>query len=146
MLLMTIPGEPVAKERPRLSKCGRVYTPKKTRQWEAVASQAMCVQWRPRPLIARAVAVEIWAIYPRPKKRPRTVTREAWVSGMRVWRPSRPDLDNVIKAVLDAAQLAGVLKDDGFVVHINARKLYAGDPAIITSDGPKVIVRFTEVE
>ena len=145
-MILTIPGPPVAKERPRMTKTGRTYTPKKTRQWEAMASQAMCVQWRPRPLIVSAVAVEIWAVYSRPKKRPRTVTREAWESGMRVWRPSRPDLDNVIKAVLDAAQLAGILKDDGLVVHIMARKLYAGDPAIITSDGPKVIVRFTEVE
>lgn len=145
MFLMTILGEPVAKERPRLSKCGRVYTPKKTRQWEAMASQAMCLQWGKRPLLASAVLVKIWAIYPRPKKRPRTVTREAWESGMRIWRPSRPDLDNVIKCALDAAQLAGVLKDDGFVVHINARKLYAGDPEVVYNDSPKVIIGFEEV-
>ena len=51
----------------------------------------------------------------------------------------------MIKLALDAAQLAGVLKDDGLVVHINARKLYAGDPEVVYNDSPKVIIGFEEV-
>jgi len=31
-----IPGRPIGKERPRMGRGGRVYTPVRTRQWEAV--------------------------------------------------------------------------------------------------------------
>lgn len=46
-------------------------------------------------------------------------------------RPSRkPDVDNVLKAVLDA--LNGVAyKDDSRVVHVAASKFYSNDPKIV---------------
>ena len=46
----------------------------------------------------------------------------------------RPDLDNVVKAVLDAAEKAGVLSNDSAVVGLSASAWYCGlddkDPGV----------------
>lgn len=140
--VIRIPGTPVAKARPRVTKAGKAYTPKKTRDWEKMAAQAIALTWGATPPVDRPVNVTLTAVYPRPKRRPPNVDPETWKSGGRVWRPSRPDLDNIIKAVLDAAQLAGVIKDDSLVVEIAARKVYAST----LDDGPMVLLGFSEVE
>ena len=136
-----IPGAPVAKERPRVTKTGRAYTPTKTRQWEKMAAQAIRFGWGSTPMVDRAIMITVTAVYPRPKRKPRGVTADVWQEGARIWRPCRPDLDNVIKAALDAAQLAGVLKDDGLVVELHAVKVWAA-----IGESPSVILTFSEVE
>ena len=136
-----IPGIPVAKARPRVTKTGRAYTPEKTRQWERMAAQAIRLGWGSTPMIDRAIMITVIAVYPRPKRKPRDVTADVWQEGGRIWRPCRPDLDNVIKAALDAAQLAGVLKDDGLVVELHAVKVWAA-----IGEKPSVILTFSEVE
>ena len=138
---VTIPGPPVAKARPRVTKTGRAYTPNKTRQWERMAAQAIRFGWGSAPMVDRAIMITVTAVYPRPSRKPRGVNAEVWKSGARIWRPCRPDLDNVIKAALDAAQLAGVLKDDGLVVELHAVKVWAA-----IGEQPSVILSFSEVE
>lgn len=72
----------------------------------------------PIATIRDACSVQIQILMPRPnsvsvKKRP---------------RPSvKPDLDKMIRAILDALKTAGVYSDDGLVVKIWAVKIYAGD-------------------
>jgi len=139
--VIKIPGEPVAKARPRVTKDGRAYTPAKTRAWEKMAAQAIALSWGNAPKIDRPIAMTIVAVFPRPKSRPKKVSKEEWASGLRTWRPAKPDLDNLVKAVLDAAQLSGVLADDLLVVGLSARKMYAG-----LNDDPKVLVLFEEVD
>jgi Holliday junction resolvase RusA-like endonuclease len=62
--------------------------------------------------------------------KPKSVTR---------WLPwCRPDLDKLMRAVLDALQTAGAFKDDGQVVSINASKLYvAQSPGVMITIAPK---------
>lgn len=43
------------------------------------------------------------------------------------WSPTRPDLDNLLKLLLDAATEAGWWKDDGLVVRIVAEKTIAAE-------------------
>ena len=139
--VIKIPGLPVAKARPRVTKTGKAYTPKKTRDWERMAAQVIALTWGPTPPIDRSIKVIVTAVYPRPKRRPPNVDSEYWGTGLRIWRPSRPDLDNIVKAALDAAQLAGGIKDDALVVELKATKLYAS-----THEGPMVLISFEEVE
>lgn len=124
---ISIPGAPVGKGRPRCSCVGgrpRLRTPENTRAWEKAAALLMRCSWRESPLAAPC-RVEVTAVHPRPASRPRTISATAWRSGERVWRPSTPDADNVLKAVLDALQLGGVLEDDRWVVEVEARTVYA---------------------
>jgi Holliday junction resolvase RusA-like endonuclease len=134
----TIPGQPVAKGRARISiRSGRAiaYTPEKTRMYEnqvaAYASQAMLGH----PPMPRAVAVSIDAYMMIP---------QSWSSKKRqdaleckIWPTSRPDLDNIIKAVLDGILRVAIV-DDNQVVHLIARQLY--------SETPKLFIEIEELQ
>ena len=64
-----IPGDPIGKGRPRGTAAGghvRLYTPKKTADWERAAAMVMSSFWRKAPIDA-AVEVEIMAMASRPK-------------------------------------------------------------------------------
>jgi len=75
--------KPVAKERPRKGKFG-FYTPKKTQDFENAVK--MCT---PKLLLSYRISIKIELIFKRPKKPSKEY-------------PSRADVDNHAKAVLDA--------------------------------------------
>lgn len=118
----TVPGVPVAKARPRFNRrTGHTYTPEKSARFEdrvrlcAINAGAECIQGPVYVVIAA-----YWpSVKPDRKRDPRQEEPKA----------TRPDADNVIKAVLDG--LNGVcFSDDGQVAHVELRKLHAaqGDP------------------
>ncbi|MEM6533134.1 MAG: RusA family crossover junction endodeoxyribonuclease [Myxococcota bacterium] len=128
LLDVVIPGDPVGKGRPRCSCRGgkpRMRTPEKTRQWEEHAAEAMELEWRGREPIARPVAVTVVTYRRWPKSRGETVESEPYCT-------VGNDLDNEVKAILDAMQLAGVLDDDKSVVEVTAAKRWAtrGEPRV----------------
>lgn len=125
-----VPGQPVAKGRARIAIRGRhavAYTPEKTRVYEnqvsAYAAQAM--QGHPPMGAAVCVIINAHMIVPQSwSKRKRKDALEG-----KIWPTSRPDLDNIIKAVLDG--LLGVaIVDDNQVVHLVARQLYSEIPQL----------------
>lgn len=114
-LLVTIPGLPVAQGRPKACIRGghaAVYDPAKSRSWKGMAQVHMqqaaseiVAPWR-TPVYAAGLPlrVTIEAVWPQPIGAPK---RE---HGLRRMRTSKPDADNVGKAVLDAGN--GVLWAD----------------------------------
>ncbi len=82
--------------------------------------------------ITEAVRVELLVVRRRTQDCHRTGLQHA---------PARPDLDNHVKAVLDAMQKASVLLDDALVVELEARKCYAeqgGSPRVeVTLTSPR---------
>ena len=127
LLEVTIPGQPVGKGRPRVALRGgaaRALTPAKTVRWEQGAAMVLRAAWQGTQPHDGAVAAVVTAVARRPKR----LTRRKDPDGP-IWRPKRPDLDNVVKATLDALQLAGVIRDDAQVVHLLARSLYAAKGA-----------------
>ena len=117
--ILTIPGEPVGKGRPRFARVGagvRTYTPERTVRYEdRVALVASTVL----PRIERdvPVSVQIVAIFTRPKRLERRKDPDHQIP-----HTSRPDIDNLIKALLDG--LKGHLRDEQVDV-IHARKAFA---------------------
>jgi Holliday junction resolvase RusA-like endonuclease len=82
------------------------------------------------------VAVEMLVVYPRPKTRPSDVPAEIWNDGGEILRPTRnrDDIDRLQGNVLDALSDAGVIVDDGAVVDMRARKVWAkvgGQPGLL---------------
>jgi crossover junction endodeoxyribonuclease RusA len=99
---IVVPGEPVAKERPRRGKHGGFYTPKKTTDYEALVGWT----WRQ----ARHVALS----------GPIVVRLDFYLGGR------DKDLDNMAKAVMDG--LNGVaFADDRQVVALSAYKHLSGN-------------------
>lgn len=120
-------GEPVAKGRPRFTRQGRAYTPKKTHDYESeVAQMAKAAMGSSEPL-ETPVAVFIYVTFAVPpsysKKR-----REACLNGSER-HVKRPDLDNVVKGVTDG--MNGVIyKDDSQITSIHATKVW-GDAGMV---------------
>lgn len=121
-----IPGEPVAKGRPKLSRYG-TYTPKKTKEYEEHIKQ----EWRKngyKEPLKGAVAVSIRFCRGIQKSGSKAV-KTAKLTG-KVKPTVKPDLDNYIKAVLDGLNgLAWV--DDSQIVNISATKEYSMKPETV---------------
>lgn len=114
-----VPGAPIPKARPRMTRVGHVYTPKRTADYEkliglkARAAVAAGGETFPEGVPVRAT---INIALPPPKKH-----REA--------PTSKPDIDNYIKAALDGIN-GIVLHDDSQIVSIHADKVYSEKPRL----------------
>ena len=133
-----IPGAPIGKGRPRATKMGnhvRLYTPKRTADWERSSALIMKNEWPSAPM-ENLFRVSIVAVFPRPKRLLRKKDPEH-----RLWHSSKPDIDNVCKSVLDSMVMAGVIRDDTQVVFLTARSVYASK-----SEGPCVEVKLSSID
>lgn len=114
-----IPGDPVAKGRPRIDLNGRARTPEKTRRWETRAAYIARAAWMGPPLVG-PVRVIVEVVHARPSR----LTRRKDPDDRIVNGSSRQDLDNVVKAALDAIE--GIAyRNDNQVHLITARQWYA---------------------
>ena len=127
VLHVTIPGEPVGKGRPRFTKRGHAYTPKKTKHWESQAALLMSAAWAGDPL-DEPLRVVIKAL-------------RSQVKGRRTWAYTKPDADNYCKAAGDALEAARVVVNDSRIVHIECLKRHAVD-----NEQPCVIVAVYTLE
>lgn len=117
-----IPGRPVGKGRPRFTRNGHCWTPDKTVAYERDIKLSYWSTYGHRKYEAdKALAVEIILYYPRPKN---MAKYKRLMAQKGVLRPTvKPDVDNVIKAILDA--LNGVaFDDDRQIVQIECEKWY----------------------
>lgn len=126
-LSFCIPGEPIAKGRPRVARRGkgfRVYTDEKTREFEqavaAAAKRAADDQggWTVGARVPLRLDVEVVC------RRPVDRFRVADDDGQRTPKTTRPDLDNYLKSLIDGLQGAGLFADDAQIVEIRARKAW----------------------
>ena len=117
--MVEVPGDPIGKGRPRGTSIGgkvRLYTPKKTADWERSAAMVMTSVWRKARLLRR--------------KDPDHV----------IWKQSKPDADNICKCALDALVMAGVLRDDALAVKVTIQDFYSE-----RDRGPRLCLRMRPV-
>lgn len=120
---LTIYGKPQPKERPRVYK-GHGITPTRTRNYEA----KIAAEWRakyPKPLEGD-LRVYIKFFMPTPVSWSKQKKERAERG---IIRPSvRPDIDNLVKIVLDAGNNGVMFYDDKQVVELAAAKYYSSEP------------------
>ena len=111
-----VEGTPKAQPRVKAFARGKhagVYTPDTADGWKAeVRRSALAKCSTPEPLRG-PLSVHLTFLMPRPKSRK-----------VDVWHTTKPDADNLAKAVLDALGDAGIWCDDAQVVRLVAKKLY----------------------
>ncbi len=109
----------VPKAQPRVKafargKHARVYTPDTADGWKAEVRRAALAKCpTPEPLRG-PLSVKLTFFMPRPKSRNHDL-----------WHTTKPDADNLAKAVLDALGDAGIWGDDAQVARLVVQKLYA---------------------
>lgn len=128
-IVFEVPGEPRGKGRPRFTKEGNAYTDSETRAYEKKIMAYYRQQLRDfRWDDGSYVAVEVTAVYPIPKSA--TKASITAIQAGRILPKRKPDIDNVLKVVLDS--LNGIAyKDDSQVVMISGKKIYGHEPKLI---------------
>lgn len=128
-LTFEVPGEPRGKGRPRFTKDGHAYTDSETRAYEkkimAYYRQSLRdYRWPDNAYIC----VDVTAVYPIPKSA--TKAALASIQAGRILPKRKPDIDNVLKVVLDSLN-GFAYKDDSQVVMVSGRKVYGHEPKLI---------------
>jgi Holliday junction resolvase RusA-like endonuclease len=122
-IVIELPGKPQGKERPRLGRHGKVYTPVATKSYEGDLGWAAKIAMNGRKPLWGPLRVTVTAFIAIPESykhedRRRALAGELW---------PRTDTDNYAKAALDALNGIAYL-DDSQVVDLRARKAYAVEP------------------
>ena len=113
-MILIIPGQPIAKGRPRMTRQGHVYTPQKTRDYESLIKK--CFYEQQGEKLNGPIELKMRAYFRKPKAKA--------VSDML----SRPDIDNIIKTIDALNGLA--FDDDKQIVKVTAEKLYGTEPRL----------------
>lgn len=128
MIEFTIPGDPRGKARPRVVRlkngASMSYTPDKTVAYEELIRQRFRQQWSSTELPfpdKTPACVMITACFGIPKSTSKKA-RTAMLSGQ-TYPTKKPDVDNVIKIVLDALN-GFAWHDDAQVIDLHISKTY----------------------
>lgn len=127
-------GKVVGKGRPHfIRKTGMAITPSATRSYESVVRDYAMREMGDREPWDAPVAVRLTTVYGIPKSWPK---KRQEMARAQLVAPSKPDIDNVVKIVLDSCNRV-VYRDDTQVVTCIATKVFG--------DEPRLIVEFVEV-
>ncbi len=133
MIEFFVPTRPVPMARPRVTKTGHAYTPKNCVEYKSLISAYARDVMRGKEIYDGEVWVAISFYYMTPtswsKKKRESMTGEGMTS--------RPDIDNLYKAVTDA--LNGIVyRDDSQITRAVMRKQYTeNDSGVCISVGRK---------
>jgi len=124
-MILTIPGKPMGKQRPKFGK-GFTYTPEKTVSYENYVKELFIIQGEEQ--LFGALKADITAYFEIPKSKSKK-DKELMIKAVK--RPcSKPDSDNIAKIILDS--LNGIAyADDSQIVELRVRKYYAEEPKVI---------------
>ena len=123
-------GDPVPKGRPRFRICGghvMTFTPPKTKDFEK--SLAMAYAAENHIMFDKELPLDVYIEFGMPIPKGTSKKHAAMMAGGQEKHIKRPDIDNLVKSVLDA--LNGVAwEDDSQIISISAHKHYAETPFV----------------
>lgn len=114
-----IDGKPYPCPRPRTTKTGHTYMPKqyteqRQKNIEKMEKKLEVGTWKRGE--ERPCKLTVMFIHKRPLR--------MYNTGGRSPKVTRPDIDNLLKTVMDLIQYAGLIKDDSQIVSIHCIDLY----------------------
>ena len=124
MRQFTVPGTPVAKGRPRVTKWG-AYTPEKTVNYENLVQFSYIEKYKDTDPLEGYLKIEMYFFMPilesTSKKRKKLMVER------KILPDKKPDLDNMMKSIADS--LNGIAyKDDKQILEAHIYKFYAEEP------------------
>lgn len=130
----TVPGVPVGKGRPRFTRGGHTYTPEKTSAYEETVR--LC--WKTQSGQSFAGNIPLLASITAYFSIPKSTSKKKAAAMEGTFHRSRPDADNVAKAILDALNGHAYPDDSAVQIH-RCYKLY-------TNAAPRVEVIIQEAQ
>lgn len=127
-------GIPKGSPRPRRSKSGGVYVPPQADDWKSCVRAAVRHGFPRPPQLRGPIRLSVQYIVKRPKKGKRKAApcepTGAIITIEEIqgddWVVTKPDLDNIDKATMDALTEAGAWIDDNQVCDKRTAKTYGG--------------------
>ena len=135
-----VPGAPVGKGRPRAARRGAglvMFTPGKTADYEALVAATAGNAMRAHQLLDGPLEAVLEMRFPVPASWSKAKRARALAGAE--WHTSKPDADNVAKAILDACN-GVVFRDDSQIVMLTATKEFSETP------GVRVVIRGAQNE
>ena len=126
MISITIPGKPIAKNRPRFARRGKFTTTYSDQETEEglVILELQKVKER----LTGPLALEIWFHIKRPKGHFGTGKNAGVLKPSAPKYPNKkPDIDNMLKFYMDCMNTV-IFHDDSAIITVNAHKRYSKDP------------------
>ena len=114
---------PTPKQRPRLGKGGKVYTPNSTKVFEQICKLSYGNRYY---FDKEYISIKIVFKFKVPKSYSKKKYSEAIEGKI---RPSTNDIDNLLKSVLDGLN-GKAWKDDRYIYRIEAEKIFADKDCI----------------
>lgn len=126
MIRLTIPGEPMGKARPRMTRKGFIYTPKKTVNYETLIRELFAIKYPDFQPIEGSVEMNLTAYL----KIPKTSNKKTMLMETGEIRPTKkPDMSNILKTVEDALNNLAY-NDDKQIVELTVKKWFSNRPRI----------------
>ena len=126
MIQLTVPGEPVGKARPRVTRSGITYTPTKSVNYETLIKELFIIKYPDFQPLEGPVRLNLSAWL----RIPKTSKRKAGAMERGEIRPTKkPDLSNILKSVEDGLDELAYL-DDSQIVEAAIEKRYSSRPRI----------------
>lgn len=120
-----VPAKIIGKGRPRLnSYTGQVYTPTRTKDYESLVEQYFLLKYPRYKTMEGRAKVSITAYFEVPKSVSKTM-KEQMLDNI-ISPTKKPDIDNVVKIVLDSMNKFA-FKDDTQITKIEVEKLYGAE-------------------
>lgn len=116
MITFIVPGQPVAKGRPKFARLGAgvvAYTPEKTASYESLVKLAASAAMAGAPPSAKPIEITVWLQLQVPASWSQKRRDRALSGAIRATK--KPDADNVLKGIKDGCN-GIVWRDDAQVV------------------------------
>lgn len=130
MIIITIPGKPMGKQRPRVTKAGITYTPKETVSYENLIKYCYMQSYGDTTYVTpsnRPIKMRINAYFEIPKS---TSKKKAELMRAEIERPTKkPDVDNIVKIICDALNKLAY-RDDSQIISCEVNKYYSDNPRV----------------
>ena len=121
---VVVPGQPVPKGRPRVTKKGHAYTPKRTREYENLVKD--CWMHAGSKSVGRSPVYMTINLYMKIPKSESKKKKQQMLAG-EMPHIKKPDVDNVAKCIIDSLNNLAY-DDDSQITQLRVNKTYSDNP------------------
>ena len=131
-MTFTIEGQAVPQGRPRFTRYGHAYDPKKSRDYKEQVALAASLAMRGQSAFEKGTPlkcmISVWLKMPA-----RFTKKQKELAEKEILRPTtKPDADNLAKAITDAMN-GIVYADDAQIAELVCKKLYGAEPRVMVT-------------